>query len=261
MIGHRNVGRDAFCQHSLACLLAGTLLLTGCASTSGNHIAANKNDPYEGFNRTIYQFNNKVDRYVAKPVADAYTTVTPKFFQTWLSNLFKNLKTPNIIANDLLQGKFSQGGQDFARLAMNSTLGLAGIFDVAKSVGLDQHDEDFEQTLAVWGLPRGPYWVIPLLGPASTRGIPGMMFDTALHPTTYMPYPTVGYPIQFMTLVDARANASGALAFIDEASLDPYVFTRESFLQWRDNLATDGKSLPDDFDDEVDTDTVKPAGK
>jgi phospholipid-binding lipoprotein MlaA len=136
-----------------------------------------------------------------------------------------------------LQAKFDQSGRDTGRFLMNSTLGMAGLFDVAKTVGLEQNDEDFEQTLAVWGVPQGSYLVLPLLGPITTRGIPGAVFDTAANPSTY-----VGAPVQVISLINTRANAEGALKFIDEAALDPYVFTRESFLQWRNHLATDGKS-------------------
>jgi phospholipid-binding lipoprotein MlaA len=212
--------------------------LGGCASTKDKSVDISKDDPYENINRKIYGFNDKVDDYVAKPVTDAYKFVTPDFMETGVSNFFNNLKTINVVLNDVLQGKFEQGGRDTGRFLMNSTLGLAGVFDVAKSAGLDQNDEDFEQTLAVWGVPQGSYIVLPLLGPITTRGIPGAVFDSAANPTTYIgPF----VPIQALSLVNARANAEGSLKFIDEAALDPYVFTRESFLQWRNHLATDGK--------------------
>jgi phospholipid-binding lipoprotein MlaA len=135
-----------------------------------------------------------------------------------------------------MQAKFNQSAQDTGRFLMNSTVGVGGLFDVAKKVGLEQHDEDFEQTLAVWGVPQGTYLVLPILGPVTTRGIPGAVFDTAANPSTY-----IGAPVQLVNLLNARANAEGSLKFIDEAALDPYVFTRESFLQWRKHLATDGK--------------------
>jgi phospholipid-binding lipoprotein MlaA len=220
----------------IAFLALGIVLsLVGCASTGTS--AANKDDPYENINRKIYGFNDSVDDYVAKPVADAYKYVTPDFMETGVSNFFNNLKTINVVLNDLLQAKFEQGGRDTGRLLMNTTLGMAGLFDVAKSVGLEQNDEDFEQTLAVWGVPQGSYLVLPLLGPITTRGIPGAVFDTAANPASY-----IGAPVQIISMINSRANAEGALKFIDEAALDPYVFTRESFLQWRNHLATDGKS-------------------
>ncbi len=210
------------------------LALSGCATT---HEEANNADPYENFNRKIYNFNDAVDDYVAKPVSNAYKFITPEFMQSGVHNFFSNLKDVNVVLNDVLQGKFEQSAQDTGRLLMNTTLGMAGLFDVAKTVGMPKNDEDFEQTLAVWGIPRGKYLILPLLGPITTRGIPGAVFDTAANPASY-----VGAPIQVISLIDTRANAEGSLKFIDEASLDPYVFTRESFLQWRQHLATDGKT-------------------
>ena len=218
-------------------LLGAIFGLSGCATDSGTQAGANKSDPYEHFNRKVYSFNDKVDDYVAKPVSDAYKFVTPDFMQTGVRNFFNNIKDINVVLNDMLQGKLQQGAQDTGRLLMNSTLGMAGLFDVASTVGLNQNDEDFEQTLAVWGVPQGSYLVLPFLGPITARGIPGAVFDTAANPITY-----VGAPIQALSLVNTRANAEGSLKFIDEAALDPYVFTRESFLQWRSHLATDGKN-------------------
>ena len=195
----------------------------------------------------MYDFNDAVDDYVAKPVSDAYKWATPQFMQTGVFNFFSNLKNINVIINDVLQAKFAQSAHDTGRFALNTTLGLGGFVDVAKDVGLEQNEEDFDQTLAVWGVPRGSYLVIPLLGPTTMRGIPGAAFDTAANPSSY-----VGLPVQLISLLNARANAEGSLRFIDEAALDPYVFTRESFLQWRKNLATDGKSESTvDFYDEL----------
>lgn len=245
-----------------------SLSLAGCASTGGGKdgeaaqvdnekkTAANEKDPYENINRKIFNFNDKVDNYVAEPISDAYKWVTPEFVQTGVSNFFSNLKNINVVLNDLLQAKFQQSAQDTGRFAINTTVGLAGLFDVAKHVGWEQNDEDFEQTLAVWGVPQGSYLVIPFLGPSTTRGVPGSIFDTAANPATY-----VGLPIQVVSMLNTRANAEGALKFIDEAALDPYVFTRESFLQWRNNLINDGKvemsSDLSEFESELDEEINK----
>lgn len=219
-------------------LIGATVTLSGCASTGGveQQVEANPVDPYEGFNRKMYAFNDGVDDYVAKPISDAYKFVTPQFVQTGVFNFFNNLKNINVVLNDVLQAKFHQSAQDTGRFAINTTVGLAGLFDVAKEFGLEQNEEDFEQTLAVWGVPQGSYLVLPFLGPSTSRGIPGAIFDTAANPVTY-----VGAPVQLVSMLNSRANAEGALKFIDEAALDPYVFTRESFLQWRKSLAADGK--------------------
>lgn len=251
MKGHCNVELNATTKLPLPFLLAGILTLTGCASTNAGdqHIVASKADPYEHVNRKIYNFNDKVDNFIAEPISDIYRAITPQFLQTGVFNFFNNLDNVNIILNDLLQGKFQQGLDDTGRFAMNSTLGLLGVFDVAKTVGLQQNNEDFDQTLAVWGLPRGSYLIIPFIGPTTVRGVPGAVFDTAVNPSSY-----VGAPVQLLSLLNKRANAEGSLKFIDEAALDPYVFTRESFLQWRTGLANDGKSEDlADFDEDLGT--------
>lgn len=241
----------------LALVLSTGILLTGCAGTevADQESAAEEVqvvaeiDPYENLNRKVFVFNEKLDTYVAKPISDAYLWVTPQFVQTGVSNFFSNLKDINVVLNDVLQGKFEQGLEDTGRFTVNSTIGLLGLFDVANEMGLEKHEEDFDQTLAVWGVPEGPYLVLPLLGPTTTRGVPGGIVDTAANPTTY-----VGLPVQLVSMLNTRANAEGALKFIDEAALDPYVFTRESFLQYRRHLVSDGETeISDDvidFEDE-----------
>ncbi len=236
-------------QFKKGCVLTfilGSLLLAGCASTdvaksetSATKVVSeqqNPVDPYEHINRKIYGFNNKLDKYVAKPISDAYLWVTPQFVQTGIANFFNNLNDISVVLNNTLQGKFEQGAEDTGRFLLNSTVGLAGIFDVAKEVGLKKHQEDFAQTLAVWGVPDGPYLVLPVLGPATTRGVPGAVMDTATNPVSY-----VGYPVQLLSMLNSRANAEGSLKFIDEAALDPYVFTREAYLQHRKYLVKDGE--------------------
>jgi phospholipid-binding lipoprotein MlaA len=205
-------------------------------------------DPYESFNRKMYDFNESVDHYVASPIANGYKVVTPDFLQTGVFNFFNNLKNFNVVINDVLQAKFSQSASDMGRLTMNTTAGLGGFFDVAKHVGLEQNDEDFYQTFAVWGIPKGSYLVLPLLGPMTTRSAPASAFDAATNPASYASIPAnyISAPVQFMSALNARANAEGALKFINEAAMDKYVFTRESFLQWRKNLESDGKVNMDD---------------
>jgi phospholipid-binding lipoprotein MlaA len=240
-------------------LISAAIFLGGCATTgvTEQQNIANKADPYENLNRKVFVFNDTVDDYVAAPISDAYKWITPQFMQTGVFNFFSNLKNINVVINDVLQAKYAQSAHDTGRFALNTTLGLGGFVDVAKSVGLEQNDEDFEQTLAVWGVPQGSYLVIPFLGPSTVRGVPGAAFDTAANPVSY-----VGLPVQLISLLNTRANAEGALKFIDEAALDPYVFTRESFLQWRSNLATDGKSESSlELDDALGEDRANSSGK
>jgi phospholipid-binding lipoprotein MlaA len=250
-----NTPYNAHCKSTIqkfswVALVVTCTTLIGCATTAPGQGAVSQIDPYENVNRKIYNFNDTVDDYVAEPIANTYKKITPQFLQTGVFNFFNNLKNINVVLNDLLQAKFDQSAQDTGRFLMNSTVGIGGLFDVAKKVGLEQHEEDFEQTLAVWGVPQGTYLVLPLLGPVTTRGIPGAVFDTAANPASY-----VGAPVQLVSLLNTRANAEGSLKFIDEAALDPYVFTRESFLQWRKHLATDGKdqdtSDPADFGEDL----------
>ncbi|MCF6204419.1 MAG: VacJ family lipoprotein [Methylococcaceae bacterium] len=246
--------------------------LSGCAShhsidSEPSVVEVNEQeiDPFEGVNRKVYSFNKVVDEYVAKPISDAYIWVTPKIVQTGVSNFFNNLSDINVFLNDFMQGKLRQGGLDTGRFLVNSTLGLGGLFDVATGFGLQQNEEDFAQTLAVWGVPQGPYLMIPVLGPMTSRGIPGAVFDAAANPTSYIGF---GVPLQFLQMlqvINARANAEGDLKFINEAALDPYIFTREAFLQYRKNLIADGElsgneddffDLEDDFYEEDQNESI-----
>lgn len=243
----------------VAFFIAIVFLLTGCAGKNVveiDNIEVSKADPYEDVNRSIFDFNKSMDEYITEPISDAYLWVTPQFVRTGVANFFNNLKDINVVLNDMMQGKIEQGAEDGGRFLVNTTVGLAGLLDVATEMGLEKHEEDFAQTLAVWGVPVGPYLVLPVLGPTTARGIPGAIFDTAANPASY-----VGIPVQLVQMLNARASAQGGLNFIDEAALDPYVFTRESFLQYREHMVSDGKSeinddvlaLEDDFydDDEL----------
>jgi len=213
-----NGNRSVKIQQTFSGLLIGAAIaLSGCATTgvAEQSTVANKADPYENFNRKMFGFNDHVDNYVAEPISNAYKWITPQFMQTGVFNFFNNLKNVNVVINDVLQAKFSQSAEDTGRFAINSTVGV----------------------------PQGSYLVLPLLGPSTSRGIPGAIFDTAANPASY-----IGMPVQLVSMLNTRASAEGALKFIDEAALDPYVFTRESFLQWRNNLATDGKAEASDVD-------------
>jgi phospholipid-binding lipoprotein MlaA len=214
-----------------------------CSVIFASNVAAQTNDPYEGFNRTMYNFNDGVDTYFAAPLASGYKFITPSFLQTGINNFFTNLKGINVVLNDLLQAKLTQSAADLGRFTLNTTAGIGGFIDVAQYAGLESHEEDFDQTLAVWGVPEGAYLVLPLVGPSTVRGVPASAFDAAANPASYASIPTewISIPVQFMNALNARANAEGALKFINEAALDKYVFTRESFLQWRKGLENDGK--------------------
>lgn len=234
-------------------ILFSCALLGACASTTDGDKAVVA-DPYESFNRPVHKFNSKVDTYIAKPIADGYKQITPDFLQKGVNNFFNNLQEVNVILNDFLQAKFKQGAQDVGRLTLNTTLGLGGLIDVASQAGLDKHSEDFGQTLAVWGVPQGNYLVLPFVGPSTLRELPGYVVDAAANPGTYFGG-AVALPLASVNALNTRANAEGSLQFINEAALDPYVFMRESYLQWRNYQAADGqvktdKAL-DDFEGEL----------
>lgn len=241
--GHRGIG--SYGLHSMVCRLGVlaifVLLMGGCATTSEN---GKDIDPYESFNRKMFTFNGVLDKQVAEPIASGYTKVTPEPVQTGVTNFFQNLSNINVVLNDFLQGKFKQGFADSGRFVINTTVGIAGLFDVAKKFGLEQHNEDFGQTLAVWGVNPGPYLVLPFLGPSTTRGTPSFAVEALTNPVV-----TAFPPLLGLELVDTRARADGAIKFVDEAALDPYIFTRESFLQWRNFLIYDGNPPVPELDD------------
>ena len=256
MTFYTRLSPNIFNTRSFLILALALCLLSGCASKPVNdqELATEEIeiDPYEDFNRSIYGFNDSVDDYVTGPITNAYTFVTPDLVQTGVSNFFSNLGNISVVLNDVLQGKAHQGAEDTGRFLINSTIGVFGFFDVASEIGLEQNQEDFGQTLAVWGVPTGAYLVMPFLGPTTFRGLPGTAVDIATNPVTYIGLPA----IQAVSLVNTRANADGALKFIDGAALDPYIYTREAYLQWRNHLATDGD--PDaaadpfaDYEDEL----------
>jgi len=248
----------------LALPLSGALSMVGCASTESSTLAAEASapavsavDPFEGFNRPVYDFNMGLDKYFLKPISDGYQFVTPDFMQTGVTNFFNNLKGINVVLNDLLQGKFAQSASDTGRFLTNTTVGVVGLFDVATGWGMEQNVEDFGQTLAVWGVDQGAYLVLPIMGPTTVRDGGGIILDKAANPGTYVPGTGI------LEGINERANAEGALNFINEAALDPYVFTRESFLQYRNNLINDGKTDADsmdlDIDDALDVEEGQPA--
>ena len=169
-------------------------------------------DPWEGFNRAIFTFNDTADRYLLKPVAKGYRAITPNPVERGLSNVFSNINEIRNVFNDALQWKWGQAANDGGRFLINSTVGMVGLFDVAEKMGLAKSDgEDFGQTLAVWGVGRGPYVVLPLLGPSSLRGVGGFPVDSYLRPTTHMDHiPSrntmrgTGLVVQRASLLDAE---------------------------------------------------------
>lgn len=210
-------------------------VLAGCAATGESRSA----DPLETFNRQAYAFNSAVDRGVLKPAAKAYDAHAPKWFRRGVGNFFTNLRYPTTILNQLLQGKFLAAGQDTLRFALNTTLGLAGILDPATDANLPHHDEDLGQTLGRWGVPPGPYLMVPLLGPASLRDIPSRVADQYLQPFYWYDYGNGRWFSLALDLVDTRARLLPLDAALDRA-FDRYAFIREAYLQRREFQVYDG---------------------
>jgi phospholipid-binding lipoprotein MlaA len=238
--------------HAAVALL--TLALAGCASTGAASSAeprARNHDPIEGFNRGVYKFNDAIDTHALRPVAVAYRDHTPRWLQTGVGNFFQNLFYPTTIGNQFLQGKFKEGGQDVARFVINTTLGWGGVLDVASGARLPVHDEDSGQTLGKWGVPPGPYLVIPLLGPATLRDTPARVADTYLQPFRWYNADNERWFSLALSLVDKRASLLPLDRLIDEA-YDPYAFIRDAYLQRREYAVHDGNPPTDAADDDLD---------
>ncbi len=207
-------------------------------------------DPWEGFNRSMFAFNDTLDTYFLKPVAKGYRAVTPDPVENSVSNVFDNLGEVRNVLNDLLQGKWAQAGNDSGRFLINSTIGLAGLFDVAGKMGLEKSDgEDFGQTLATWGVGRGPYLVLPFFGPSNVRDGLSRPVDIYSDPITYIDDVPTRNTITGVGLISSRA---GLLQGEDLISGDKYLFIRDAYLQRREFLIKDGEVEDDfggDFDD------------
>ncbi|MEQ8290532.1 MAG: VacJ family lipoprotein [Gammaproteobacteria bacterium] len=229
-------------------LLGSVLFLTnGCATTKPTDEVATM-DRFETANRASYNFTDSLDRNIIKPAAEAYADVTPKPVRTAVTNFFNNLTYLNVILNDFLQGKWDQGLQDSLRFLYNSTAGIGGLFDVSTAIDMPANNEDFGQTLAVWGVDRGSYLFIPFFGPNTVRDTTDFVPSTLLNPLFYASG-LVLLPVTALNAVNTRANLLEASNLRDEAAIDPYVFTREAFLQQREYLVYDGNPPASEFDD------------
>jgi phospholipid-binding lipoprotein MlaA len=222
-------------MRTLGALLA-ALLLAGCAATG----ETNPRDPWEGFNRKSYAFNDAVDRAVLKPVAQGYEKVVPAPAREGVNNFFGNLEDIGTSLNNILQGKPVEGINDFGRFIVNTTFGFFGLWDVATPLGLEKHYEDFGQTLGVWGVGSGPYLVIPLLGPSTARDAPAKAVDPSWYYSNAVDSNGVYWGLWSLDKVRERANLLKAEGVMAEAALDKYSFIRDSWLQRRRSQVYDG---------------------
>ena len=223
-------------RHLVPCALL--LLVSGCTGNAAKSSGAVW-DPFEPVNRVTFKINDYGDKYVLRPLAKGYETVTPSPIRKGISNFFDNLSYPVTITNDLLQGKLTQSVADTARFVANSVFGIGGFFDVARYAGLEKHNEDFGQTFGVWGIPEGPYLMVPLFGPRTMRHGVGNLADSLVHPQTRFDNSSVRTKVNLFYFVQQRSTL---LAFDEELerAFDRYAFVRDAYLQNRRYLRHDG---------------------
>jgi phospholipid-binding lipoprotein MlaA len=235
----------------IALVLSAASLAAGCTTMR----APSASDPLEGFNRTVDGFNQVVDKAVVKPLAQGYDKITPPEIKTVIGNFFSNLDDVSVAVNNLLQGKPKAAGSDITRFALNSTLGIVGLADVATELGFQKNDEDFGQTLGVWGVGSGPYLVLPILGPSTLRDAPARFVDAPLDPLFHQDDVRVRNSLLVVNVVNTRARLLPATDLVERVALDQYAFVRDAYLKRRASLIRDGASDPnervyEDYEDE-----------
>jgi phospholipid-binding lipoprotein MlaA len=219
------------------CVTAGVMLVPFVAQ------AASEDDPWESVNRPIYKFNDVIDTYALKPLAQGYQYIAPQFVEDGVHNFFQNIGDVRNLANDILQAKPHAAGVDTARLIFNTTFGLLGVIDVGTKMGLQRNDEDFGQTLGYWGVGSGPYVMLPLLGPSTLRDAPSKYVDSYTAPYRYVDDVPVRNSFYALDIIDTRARLLSSEKLI---SGDRYTFIRNAYLQNREFKVKDGQ-VEDDF--------------
>ena len=231
------------------------IALTACAATPDTRDAS---DPFEPVNRAVFQFNDAADRAVVGPAARAYADITPKPAQRGVANVFNNLNRPVVLANTLLQGDFRRSSEVLISFITDTTFGLGGLLSLAEANGVPQHNEDFGQTLAVWGAPDGPYLMLPLIGPSNLRDGVGRFVDRYPHPLNWnedFAQSGEAWALRGVNGLRIRAEADSAFATLDRTAIDPYVQLRSAYRQMRMNQIADGTGEDDaEFDDLPDFD-------
>ena len=225
-------------RKALWLMMAVTLvLLAGCA-TGPN---ANPHDPLEPMNREVAKFNDGLDSVVLKPVATAYKKVTPSLVRTGVSNFFNNISDVGSLINNAMQLKAEATGEMVIRVSFNTVFGFGGLFNLAGELGVERHPEDFGQTLGHWGVPSGPYVVLPLLGPSNVRDASAMWVDYKYDVTNYRDPIETRTALGVLRIENARSNQLSLGTMLEEAALDKYSFTRDAYLQRRRSQILDGE--------------------
>ena len=235
-------------KHAWVLILAATL--SACATTGEIDPEV---DPYEKFNRSMFEVNRLGDKIIYKPFGKAYKAVIPSFARKGVNNFFDNLTTPTSALNNFLQGKPKRGFNEIGRFLFNTTLGLGGLFDIAAKGGMERYDEDFSQTLAVWGAPEGPYLVIPIWGPRSVLSTAAIPVNFVTDLQRYIPNTGLRDKLYILRLIDTRSRLLTTEEILNK-SKDPYIAFRVAYLQNRQFRIYDGDPPVDDdfyfFDDE-----------
>lgn len=232
----------------LAVLFGASLVASACSTNS----SARQDDPLYGWNKRVFAFNKAVDDIAVAPTARGYRAVVPKLGRDGVRNVLGNLRSPVVFGNDILQGKFSRAGKTLARFGINSTIGLVGLFDVAKRTGIKGHTEDTGQTLATWGVTSGPYLMLPFLGPSNFRDTTGLILDFGMDPITYMRFNgrravLVGrYGVNGVSVREANLDTVENLR---ANSIDEYASLKSAYDQFRANAIADGKININDLPD------------
>lgn len=241
---HRSIGFAATAVAiAISCALCGTAWAAPSEDT--NH------DPIEPVNRGIFWFNDKVDVYVLEPVATGWNAIAPARVQESISNFFQNLRFPIVAVNNLLQGKLRNTGSDIGRFVVNTTVGVAGFFDPASGWGMEQHNEDFGQTLGYWGLPPGPYLVLPFFGPSSPRDAVGLGVDSVLAVYPWAVEFVYTASARAVDLVNARSLVLKEVREIKSSSLDYYVAVRNGYRQRRQSLVNDSAHISHEEEEDL----------
>ncbi len=222
-------------------LAGGALALSGCATVNGPHHAAGRasTDSLEAVNKPIFHFNMGLYDYVLEPVATGYKAVTPDFVRAGVRNVFSNVDMPYIFVNDFLQGRGQQGMEDLSRFLVNSVFGLGGLFDVADKLDLPKHDNSLGVTLGVWGVPQGPYLVLPFYGPSSLRSLPGLAMAVFTGPAYYLTSVPAQYALSGMGIINTGYVDGPKIRMVQDA-VNPYVFMRNAWEQHEQYLITGG---------------------
>ena len=251
--------------------MVGLVMLTGLSGAVVAEEYENPQDPWEGYNRAVFAVNEGVDSVIVKPIAKTYEFIIPEPIRILVTNVFSNLSDVVIGINDLLQGRGEQAVNDFGRVLINTTLGFGGLFDVAGNAGWYKSTNDFGVTFGRWGVPSGPYFVLPLLGPSNIRDTFGWAADIAASPLSFVVTdPTAYYTAWGVNFINTRANLFPAEKIIEEAATDKYSYLRDAFMQNRLNLIREGApppglddpgDEPEKADDKVSKSPEAPAGE